>query len=148
MYYTRRPSNRGSLASHRMNNKSSQILRPPFSMAGFINIRANSKSLVLDGITLTQNIVHFLGYLTLLPTKQSTITQCLLICVAPVTAAYYALVIRVLQPKNLKDGSVEPPMISSWIPWVGSAFDYFAHPLTFFKRYRCVKFHALLILRH
>ena len=57
---------------------------------------------------------------------------------------YYAVATRDPQPQPLIDGSVEPPMIPSWIPWVGSGFDYFVHPLTFFVKYRCKQFCVLL----
>ena len=57
----------------------------------------------------------------------------LVICI---TTVYYAFITSFRQPQSLIDGLVEPPMIPSWVPWVGSGFDYFAHPLTFFKKHR------------
>lgn len=138
MYCKGRPSNTGPPERHCIYNKSSLKFLPLFSMAGLIVLLPMSL-LAVGAITLTpsQNIVHPpLSYLILPYTKDTSVIR-LLICIALVTALYYALVTKDPQPLPLIDGSVEPPMIPSWVPWVGSGFDYFAHPLTFFKKYRC-----------
>lgn len=84
-------------------------------------------------LTLTLSNFHWPpSYLNHLRTED-TIVIYLIICI---TTVYYALITSFRQPRSLIDGSVEPPMITSWVPWVGSGFDYFAHPLTFFKKYR------------
>lgn len=107
---------------------------PSLSMAGFIVLLPIS--LLASGaiiLTLTLNIVHSPpSYLIRLHTED-TIVIYLVICI---TTVYYALITSFRQPQSLIDGLVEPPMIPSWVPWVGSGFDYFAHPLTFFKKYR------------
>ncbi len=140
MYCTRRPSNRGPLERTCINNKLSQTCLPLLSMAGLIFRLPDPKLLAADAISLTQNTLHsLLSYRILLRTKDTAVIP-LLIYIALVTAVCYALVAREHQPQPLTDGSVEPPMIPSWIPWVGSGFDYFTHPLTFFKKYRFILF--------
>ena len=101
------------------------------SMAGLIVLLPIS--LLASGaivLTLTPNIVHL--PLIRLHTEDAIVIY-LVICI---TTVYYAFITSFRQPQSLIDGLVEPPMIPSWVPWVGSGFDYFAHPLTFFKKHR------------
>lgn len=125
MSCTGRPSDRGNKISQNFLRMAGLIVLPLISL------------LTVGVIILTQNIARSpLSYLMLLRTKDIIMAIDLLICTALATAIYYVLVARDPQPQSSIDGSVEPPMIPSWVPWAGSLFHYFTHQLTFFKRYR------------
>jgi len=103
--------------------------------------------LAMGAIILTQDIARSpLSYFMLLHSK-NTIVIDLFVCIALVMVIYYALVIRDSQPRSSTDGSVEPRMIRSWVPWVGSGLDYLVHPDTFFRKYRCKLFYVFLTVK-
>ena len=117
---------------------------PSLSIAGLIVL--SPMSLLASGaitLTLILNIVHSPSSYLIRLHIEDTIVIYLVICI---TIVYYALITSFRQPQSLINGLVEPHMIPSWVPWVGSGFDYFAHPLTFFKKYRYKKNLLLLSL--